>query len=121
MTARRHRRLRAASVPLAMALSSWLYQADGAEWSAEPRLNAYTEVDTNRRLTTADHNTVVGLIGEVGVVLQRATEINTLRFEPRVRISRYEGEKDLDRDDYSFNFAASHRLERALLGLDAAY
>jgi hypothetical protein len=106
---------------MALALGTWLHLVNAAEWSAEPRVTASSLVNTNKRLTTDEHDTVFGLIGDIGVVLQRATEINTLQFEPRVRVERYWGEENLDSDNYSFRFGVDHRFERALLGLDAAY
>ncbi len=117
----RARKPRAAGVTLAVALGAWLHSAGGAEWSATPRLNVSTEVNSNIRLTTADHDTVFGLIPEVGAVLRRATEINTLEFEPTVRVPRYWGEENLDYEAYGFRFGARHQLERLEMGLDANY
>jgi hypothetical protein len=113
--------LKRAGVPVAMALSVWLHPSFGAEWSATPRLNVSTEVNSNIRLTTIDHDTVFGLIPEVGVVLKRATEINTLEFEPSASVPRYWGEDNLNYEAYGLRFGARHRLERLEFGLDANY
>jgi hypothetical protein len=121
-TQRRNRRhLQFAGVPVAVALAAWGQVLVGAEWSATPQASVTSEINTNARLTTADHSTVFGLITDVGVVLRRATEINTLEFEPRVRPVRYLGEDNLDSDNYSFRFAGDHRFERGSIGLDASY
>lgn len=110
-----------AGVPVAVALVGGWQASIGAEWSATPQASAYSEINTNARLTTGKHSTVFGLIGDVGVVLKRATEINTLEFEPRVRPVRYWGEDNLDSDNYSFRFGADHKFERGSIGLDAEY
>jgi hypothetical protein len=118
---RKRRHLRVAGVPVAAALAAWGQGLAGAEWSATPRASVTSEINSNPRLTTADHTTSFGLITDVGVVLRRATEINTLEFEPRVRPVRYLGEDNLDSDNYSFRFGADHKFERGALGFDATY
>ncbi len=105
-----------------LVLCQWTLTAAGAEWSVEPRGRARTEVDTNKRLTTQEHDTAVGLIGEVGAVLSTRTELSEFSLFPRVEVSRYDGVDNYDSEDYLLHFGGRHQpTERVLLELEGDY
>ena len=93
----------------------------GAEWSVTPILKSRGLYNTNRRLTTASHEGVFGLVTDIGAEFKVATEASDIAIQPMGTINRYSGNQQLDSDDIHLSLDANHRLERATFSLQTNY
>ena len=93
----------------------------GAEWSVDPTFKSRGLYNTNRRLTTASHEGVFGLVTDVGAEFKLATEASDIAISPMGTINRYSGNQQLDSDDIHLSLDANHRLERAAFGMKTSY
>jgi len=108
-------------MPVLLAANS--QQTPATEYSVEPRIQTSTEFNTNRRLNGrgADDD-VLGAGLDVGAALGVRTPRSELLLVPRVRVTRYTGESDLDTEEGFVDLSASHALTPRLSSeLEASY
>ncbi|MFA7387179.1 MAG: outer membrane beta-barrel protein [Thiohalobacteraceae bacterium] len=86
-----------------------------AEWVAEPAVSVRGEYDDNIRLTTAEHDSVWGLVLEPRLDLSRRSELWDLSTRARVRASQYPDEDQLDTTDAFLDIASKRRFERGAI------
>ncbi len=79
-------------------------------------------IDSNRRLTDLPHGTVAGSITTGGVELEASTPTSSLKFTPKLRFLRYNGNLGLDSNDHFLTLEGSHLFSpRHQLSLTAAH
>lgn len=89
-----------------------------AEWSVTPEVRETVLFDDNRRLTTADHESVWGNELTAGGRGRYRTELTEISITPKFRQRRFSNEKEiLDRDDFLFDADLEHTGERSRLEL----
>ena len=88
---------------------------DAAEWVAEPAVTLRGEYNDNIRLTTAEHDSVWGVILEPSLDLSRHSELWDLSASGRVRASQYPDEDQLNTTDHFLDIASERRFERGAI------
>ena len=92
----------------------------GAQWYSESSASLRSVYDDNIRLTSREHDTVVGMVLAGTMKAGRRTETNNINLKGGVKLNTYSGEDDLDTNDFDFGVDASHRTERDKFTASAA-
>jgi hypothetical protein len=101
--------------------------AQGAEWSATPKITLKTGYNDNIRLTTADHDAVWEANLSPSVIFGIAKEHQGISADAGFAIHRFTGGSGresstvLDREDYHLRTSAYHTTERNLFRATANY
>jgi hypothetical protein len=90
------------------------------EWSVTPRASAALVYDSNPRMfLEGEDNT--GVVTDLAADFAWRTEVSSLTFTPRLRVNRYERDRDaMDSDDQYYTLGASTATERGKYGVDAS-
>lgn len=84
--------------------------AQAAEFAFEPDIRASGEVNDNRRLTTAPHDTVLGALLTLDALVAVRTERTSVELKPTMNVERFSDDVglDLDNEDYILNLLIVH-------------
>ena len=91
------------------------------EYHVQPRASFKTLVNDNRRLFAENPTTVYGGVLNLGGSLYVADALHSAVLDPRVRLSRFQGDSDLNRDEYFFDGELGKVLKNGRLALAGAY
>ncbi|HVY81209.1 MAG TPA: hypothetical protein VG994_09535 [Steroidobacteraceae bacterium] len=86
--------------------------ASAAQWSLQPRLQARTDFNSNRRLQADNDDSSAGLLLTLDSAFARTTETDDITFRPRVEMQRYTQDTALNTVNTSLQLTASHVGER---------
>ena len=93
---------------------------NAAQWYSESSARARSVFDNNIRLTSKDHNAVVGMELTGTIKAGRRTEATDVNFNGEAGLKKYSGEDNLDTNDLDLGVDATHRTERDQFTFNAA-
>jgi hypothetical protein len=96
-------------------------QSNAADWSSKEFVAVTGEYNDNKRLTVAEHDTVIGSIAELALDIGRETEVSKLRLNPRLKFNRYSGEEGFDSDDQYIYTSYRYLTERSQFDIKVDY
>lgn len=82
-----------------------------AQWYSESSASTRSFYDDNVRLTSRDHDSVVGMVLSGKIKTGRRTETTDVNFNGGAASTKYSGEDDLDTNDFDIGVDATHRTE----------
>ncbi len=82
-----------------------------AQWYSQSSTSARSFYDDNVRLTSGDHDAVVGMVLSGKIKTGRRTETTDVSFNGRAASTKYSGEDDLDTNDFDVGVDTVHRTE----------
>lgn len=96
-------------------------RSQALDYHVQPAASTGLMVNDNRRLQLLEPDTIYGAIGSAGFNSYAANDVINLSFSPRARLSRYEGDSDLNSDEYWTDAYVERIFPRARISIDAGY
>ena len=96
-------------------------RAQALDYHVQPSASTGLIINDNRRLLQMDTGTVYGATASAGFDSYAADEVVNYSFSPRARLSRYEGDSDLNSDEYWADAYIERIFPRARASVDAGY
>jgi len=93
---------------------------NAAQWYSESSARLRSAYDDNIRLTSGDHNAVVGMILAGTIKAGQRTETSNIKLKGGVALKKYSGEKGLDTNNFDLGVDVTHRTERNKFTLTTA-
>jgi len=90
------------------------------QWYSESSASLRSVYDDNIRLTSREHDAVVGMVLAGKMKAGRRTETSNINLKGGAKLKTYSGEDGLDTNDFDFGIDATHRTERDTFTADAA-
>jgi len=93
---------------------------NAAQWYSESSARVRSLYDDNIRLTSRDHDAVVGMVLAGTIKAGRRTEATDINLNGEAALRKYSGEDDLNTNDFDFGIDVTHRTERDKFIINAA-
>ncbi len=85
---------------------------NAAQWYSESSARLRNAYDDNIRLTSRDHNSVVGMTLAGTIKAGRRTETSDVNLKGGVALKKYSGEDGLNTNNFDLGVNAAHRTQR---------
>ena len=85
---------------------------NSAQWYSESSTRFRSVYDDNLRLTSGDHDAVVGMILAGTIKAGKRTETSNINVKGGTTLKKYSGEDNLDTNDFDLGIDATHRTKR---------
>jgi len=122
MTAKVHRRARQGYGLWVLALFAIpVGSIEAFDYHVQPIASTGLIVNDNRRLQTLDPDTVYGATATAAFDAYAADDVVNFSFSPRARLTRYEGDSDLNSDEYWADAYVERIFPLARVSVDAGY